>query len=104
MMKKNEYKPEILNEKEAKRLMKLKYINLVDAFSRQLKELFVIDNPIYSGEKKEEGYQTKKFQEFCKQNENNFIYIYYPWNHTVVKTVKKDKYLKLKTNRNQDLI
>jgi len=85
-------------------VIKQPHVVLVDAFSTQLKELFIIENPIYAGEKKAEGYQTEKFKEFCNQHVNNFIHVYYPWNYSVVKTVKKEEYLKLKTNRNQDLI
>lgn len=102
----NDFKPIFLEDEAVIQtlLTKKPHIVLVDAFSHQLKELFIIENPIYSGEKKEEGFQTKNFQEFSNQYLNNFIHVYYPWNHTVVKTVKKDQYLKLKTNRNQDLI
>lgn len=93
------------DEVEVKTLLKSQpHIILVDIFSFQLKELFIILNPIYAGEKKEEGFQTEKFQEFCNQYIKNFTYVYYPWNYRVVKTVKKNEYLKLKTNRNQDLI
>ena len=53
-------------------LAKLPHTVLVDAFSRQLKELFIIENPIYAGERKEEGFQTEKYREFLKQHENNF--------------------------------
>lgn len=93
------------DEKEIQALLKKQpHTILVDAFSRQLKELFIIENPIYAGERKEEGFQTKKFKKFCETHKNNFIHVHYPWNHSVVKTVKRDEYLKLKTNRNQDLI
>ncbi len=78
--------------------------SLIDVFSYQLKELFIIDNPIYAGERKQEGLSTKDFEYFCAKYENNFIYVYYPWNYSIVKTLKKDEYLRLKTNRNQDLI
>lgn len=36
--------------------------------------------------------------------ENKYVYIFYPWNFSLVKTVKKEDYLELKTNRNRDLI
>jgi hypothetical protein len=69
MTQKNEYKPEILNEIEAKKLKKQKHIIFVDAFSYQVKELFIIKNPQYSGESKEEGYKTKDFKDFLKEME-----------------------------------
>jgi len=76
----------------------------VDAFSHQLKELFIINNPIYSGERKEEGYKTENYSNFCNEYSMNYIFVHFPWNNSIVKTVKKNDYLKLKTNRNQDLI
>jgi molybdopterin/thiamine biosynthesis adenylyltransferase len=103
-MQKNEHKPKLLSEIEAKRLLKLKHINFVNAFSNQTKELFIIENPIYAGERKEEGYKTKKFADFSKKTKNKYVYVFYPWNFSLVKTVKKDDYLELKTNRNRDLI
>ncbi|MFA5777984.1 MAG: ThiF family adenylyltransferase [Candidatus Paceibacterota bacterium] len=102
----NNFTPVFLeDEKEIQTLLlKNPHIVLIDAFSHQLKELFVIENPIYAGERKIEGFQTEKFKEFCDQHKNNFTHVYYSWNHSIVKTVKKEAYLKLKTNRNQDLI
>ncbi|MFA5932136.1 MAG: ThiF family adenylyltransferase [Candidatus Paceibacterota bacterium] len=104
MEQKNEYRPKILNKKEAEKLMKQKHINFVDAFSHQLKELFIIKNPLYAGPKKTEGYKTKEFTNFSKKMENKYTYVFYPWNFSLVKTVKKEDYLELKTNRNRDLI
>jgi molybdopterin/thiamine biosynthesis adenylyltransferase len=102
----NNFTPVFLeDEKEVSILLKKQpHIVLVDAFSHQLKELFIVENPIYAGETKAEGYQTEKYKEFCDQRANNFIHVHYPWNHSIVKTMQKDEYLKLKTNRNQDLI
>lgn len=104
MTQKQEYKPEILNEKEAKRLIKQKHINFVDAFSYQVRELFIIKSPEYAGPKKEHGYKTKEFADFLKKMKNKYVYIFYPWNFSIVKTVRKEDYLELKTNRNRDLI
>jgi hypothetical protein len=79
-------------------------IAFVDAFERQLRELFLIDNPQFIGKDKPQVYQSAAFQHFVKKKENDFQYFYYPWNQTLVKTVKEDDYFRLKTNRNQDLI
>ncbi|MEK7116606.1 MAG: ThiF family adenylyltransferase [Patescibacteria group bacterium] len=80
-----EYKPIFLKENQIGALRK-KYPNIieVDAFSRQIKELFLI----------------KKI----KHKEDDFVYVFYPWNYHLVKTIKAQDYFKLKTNRNQDLI
>lgn len=76
----------------------------VDAFDRQLKELFVIDTPACIGTPKEEVYATEDFKKYVSSKEKDFVYIYFPWLNTLVKSVTEDDYLKLKTNRNQDLI
>lgn len=76
----------------------------VDAFSRQLQELFFIENHAFIGTPKPEAYASEEFKNFCAAKENAFVYVYFPWNNTLVKTVGKDEYFKLKTNRNQDLI
>lgn len=104
MSKKQEYKPKILSEIEAKRLIRQKNINFVDAFSSQTKELFLIENPEYSGSRKEEGYKTKEFSIFSKKMEKRYVYAFYPWNFSLIKTVRKNDYLELKTNRNKNLI
>ena len=102
----NNFKPIFLKgEDEAKSILdKNPSAVYVDAFSRQLKEFFIIENPIYAGERKEEGFQSKEFSEFCQLQEKNNIYVYYPWSGSVVKTLLKEAYFKLKTNRNQELI
>lgn len=104
MTQKQEYEPIILSEIRAKKLMKKKSINFVDAFSHQMKELFIIKNPKYAGAGKAEGYKTKEFAVFLRKMKNKYVYVFYPWNFSLVKTVKKDDYLELKTNRNRDLI
>ena len=76
----------------------------VDAFSRQLKELFFIENHEYIGKVKDEVYATAAFKSFCDRKTNDYVLVYYPWNNHLVKTVGEKSYLTLKTNRNQDLI
>ncbi|MBI3888377.1 ThiF family adenylyltransferase [Candidatus Nomurabacteria bacterium] len=104
MTRKQEYKPVILSEIETKKLMKNKSINFVDAFSFQVKELFIIKNPEYAGPEKEKAYQTREFADFSKKIGKKYVYVFYPWNFSLVKTVQKKDYLELKTNRNRDLI
>ncbi len=104
MKNNSEYKPSILNRREAEKLMKQKHINFVDAFSHQLKELFIIKNPEYAGPRKADGYKTKEFTIFLKKMKDKYTYVFYPWNFSLVKTVRKEDYLELKTNRNRDLI
>jgi len=77
---------------------------MVDAFSRQLRELFLIDNTRFIGEPKDEVYAAPEFATYAEKQKNNFVYVYYPWLNQTVKTVPADDYFRLKTNRNQDLI
>ncbi len=104
-MEKQALAPQILTETEFNNL-KTSQANLAvnDAFDRQLKELFYIDNHQFIGRPKPEAYATPEFTAYIEAKKNDCNYVYYPWLNTVVKTVKKDDYLKLKTNRNQDLI
>lgn len=104
-----EYKPSVIDGNNFKELLselKTKIPNIVevDAFSRQLKELFFIKNTKFIGEDKEKIYKSNEFKKFCKDKENDFKYFYYSWNNHLVKCINKDDYFTLKTNRNQDLI
>lgn len=107
-MKKNglEYKPVFIeNEKLLKKFLKNNpHVVYVDAFISQLKELFFIENHKFIGENKKSVYKSKYFIEFLKKNKKAYIYVYFPWNNTLVKNITKNNYLILKTNRNQDLI
>ncbi len=79
-------------------------LNYVDAFERQLKELFIIENTKFVGEDEENFLKLKKFKSFFSEKKKDFTYIYYPWNYTFVKSIASFDYLRLKTNRNRDLI
>ncbi|MFA6503003.1 MAG: ThiF family adenylyltransferase [Candidatus Paceibacterota bacterium] len=76
----------------------------VDAFERQLKELFFIENHAFIGTPKEEAYATDEFKAYVAAKASAHVYVYFPWINTLVKTVGADDYYALKTNRNQDLI
>lgn len=99
-------KPILIKDyKKVKELLKKNsQVTYVDAFSHQLKELFFIRNHKFIGEDKKKVFKDKAFLNFEKENASNFIHIYYPWNYTLVKSVTKNDYLELKTNRNRDLI
>lgn len=100
------YKPIIINKlRDVNKLIKDNpSVRLVDALTRQIKELFPIENNKFIGLPKEEVYSSKEFRKFLKNKKKNIIYVYYPWNFTVVKTIKDRDYLQLRTNRNRDLI
>jgi hypothetical protein len=101
----NDYKPEFI-EKGAVEALREAHpeLNEVDAFERQLMELFFIDTPSFIGVPKPEAYASDEFKAYVEKKKDDFIYVYFPWNNTLIKCVEADDYFKLKTNRNQDLI
>ena len=99
------FKPLIFrNEKEANNLVSDKKVIRIDAFSRQIRELFFIDNNKYIGTDKDKAYESSDFKNYLDSKKDSFVYIYYPWNFHLVKSVDDQDYFRLKTNRNQDLI
>lgn len=105
-MKDQQFKPVIIdNENELKELLAEKpYLLFVDAFSRQIKELFLIDNIEFIGLDKERVYASNDFKRYAEEKKQDYVYVFYSWNNSVVKCIKDDDYFRLKTNRNQDLI
>lgn len=99
------YKPKFISKNQFRRfLTSHQKAILVDAFSKQVKELFLIRNPRYASEQKERIYQMKEFKKYAKSKKGSYIYVYYSWNNHLVKTVDASDYFVLKTNRNRDLI
>src|SRR3989344_826239 len=97
-------KPQFFNTLDKARLVSKSGYLFVDAFENQTRELFFIQNHEFVGMSKSEAYKTKEFENFLERNSSNHVFIYLPWQNTIIKTVKKDSYLSLITNRNQDLI
>jgi len=96
-----EYKPRFLRSIGAKNLEAHVF---VDAFSKQIKELFLINNPQRAEENKDKVYRSGEFNKYARHKKNAYVYVYYPWNRYLVKTVRAKDYFLLKTNRNRDLI
>jgi hypothetical protein len=104
-MENSDYRPVFLNDTEVEKLRHdHSHILYVEAFPRQIKELFFIDNHQYIGTNKEETYRTADFKEYVESKKDSYTYVYYPWNYHLVKTVGAEDYFQLRTNRNQDLI
>jgi molybdopterin/thiamine biosynthesis adenylyltransferase len=105
-MKNQQFKPVIIdNENKLKELLvERPYLSFVDAFSRQIKELFLIDNIEFIGLDKERVYASSDFKRYTEEKKQDYVYVYFSWNNSVVKCIKHDDYFRLKTNRNQDLI
>lgn len=101
-----EYKPIFIkDDKLVKKFLKNNpHTTYVDAFTHQIKELFFIENHKFIGEDNKDIYKNEYYIKFLKNKEKKYIYVYFPWNNTLVKSVIKNSYLALKTNRNQDLI
>lgn len=98
-MKNSAYKPEFISEQEID-----ENSFVVDAFSRQVRELFLISHKEHIGGDKEAVFASDAFKDFVLSKKGSVVYVRYPWLDTVVKTLPKEDYLTLKTNRNQDLI
>lgn len=98
--------PRIIRNDAELRELREKHPELVevDAFERQLRELFFIENHSFIGMPKESTYATEDFKTYVSMKEYNYIHVYFPWINTIVKMVDADDYYRLKTNRNQDLI
>lgn len=73
-----------------------KNIKAKEIYKEQLKELQEIKKPDNgkSGSKKNNSNNTKERR----------VWIYYPWNSTLVHTLDENDYYKLRTNRNKDLL
>ena len=99
-------KPVIFNNKEQfdGLLAEQPHLQTVDAFSRQLIELFKIENIPARAQSDDEIAASSEFQPFAKQFNDKAVYVRYPWNGHVVRCVSEEHFIKLKTNRNQDLI
>lgn len=99
-------RPEFLRSEAEVAQLRQKHPELaeVDAFSRQLKELFYIENHAFIGTPKEDAFATEDFKSYSSKKKDAFVHVYFPWLNTLVKTVEADDYFALKTNRNQDLI
>lgn len=79
---------------------------IIDIYQDQLKELFEINNPAL---KNDPSYQNK-CETFIRnklnkgENRLNGCWVYFPWNGNLIHMVNEDDYLKLRTNRNKNLI
>ncbi|VAW33339.1 hypothetical protein MNBD_CPR01-572 [hydrothermal vent metagenome] len=102
----NKVHPKILHSETEVREVKDKHSELreVNAFDRQLKELFIIENTKFIGIPKEKAFASDEFKKYLAEKENTFVYVHFPWINTLVKTVDSEDYFSLITNRNQDLI
>lgn len=100
------YKPTVFSRFKYKKTFQKKHPNIffVDAFSSQIRELFFINHPHLVQQDKKEVYQSNEFRRYARLKENSYVYVFYPWNNHLVKTVTAADYFRLKTNRNRDLI
>lgn len=98
------FEPIFLRDSEAKEYIKKEYVKFVDAHSRQVKELFFIENKKYIGVPKEKAFSTEDFKKYAEKKNANYKFVYFGWNNHLVKIIGPEEYIKLKTNRNQDMI
>ena len=64
----------------------------VDAFERQIKELFIIENKDFVGVEKSVAFASPEFAVYEAQKRGNFTHVYFPWNAHLVKTVSAEDY------------
>ncbi len=76
-------------------------ISETDAFSGAIEELFFLENPQY---KKAQSGVLELLEDYISKNTIEPVYIYFPWNKILVKTVPEDIYFKLRTARNRFII
>jgi hypothetical protein len=103
MSKDETTRPTFLDETEAGTLRKDTSVTYVDAFERQLRELYIIQNPALASSK-EDALSSAAFSAYANSRQKDCTYVYFPWNRHLVKTCKAADYYELKTNRNRDLI
>ena len=105
VVEKERLMPEFFDTKQAEELRANNpHIFYVDAFPRQIRELFFIDNTTFIGTDKAAVFASQDFSAYVQSKEDEHVHVYYPWNYHLVKTVTARDYFRLKTNRNQDLI
>lgn len=85
---------------------KEKIWNTVDIYQPQLEELFEINNPSLVGSKDYEKKQKIFIKKRTEQNSTELIgnWIYFPWSGVLLHTVTEEEHLRLRTNRNHNLI
>ena len=77
---------------------------VIDAYPRQLKELYFIENPSFIGSDKEAVYASDHYKEYCASKNNSLRHVYFPWSGILVNCVNEEDYFRLITNRNHDLV
>ena len=95
----------IYSRKDLARLKRKEIWKVADIYVPQLNDLFEINNPPLSKESKE--YKRLKGEFLDKKLKDRDLkgdWIYYPWNGILLHIVNEDDLLKLKTNRNKNLI
>lgn len=97
-------KPKILKKEKDIKAFKKIAAKFVDAFDTQVGELFFIENTQYIGEDKKKVFKSKEFQNYKKQKEQEVVFVFLPWQNTLIATLPARDYLELKTNRNRNLI
>ncbi|OGM96310.1 MAG: hypothetical protein A3B86_04170 [Candidatus Yanofskybacteria bacterium RIFCSPHIGHO2_02_FULL_38_22b] len=78
-----------------------KGVKKIYAFQGCLEELFFINNPRW---KKGMSEARRPLAEFIKSNNDQGLWVYYPWSNVAVHIVREDLYFKLRTTRNRNLI
>jgi molybdopterin/thiamine biosynthesis adenylyltransferase len=98
-----EFKPVQLNDSDVLSLTEKNIATLHDLLPAQLKELFIIHH-ISMIQDKSKVESMSEYTKFCESRSGSHCYFHFPWHRIIIKTVGKNDFFTLKTNRNRDLI
>lgn len=78
-----------------------KHAKVIETFDQALKELFIVENPLFKNKFFEKDIV---FRDFVTQHQHQQVWVYYPWNNKVVHTCSEELYFKIRTARNRNII
>jgi hypothetical protein len=93
-------KPIILSEKTKTRIRSRAIFQRIDIYKRQCEELFEITNPALINNPSYKEILSR----YISRRKGKGVWIYFPWNGTLLHTVPENEYNLLRTNRNKNLI
>jgi molybdopterin/thiamine biosynthesis adenylyltransferase len=108
-MKTNTFKSKVLDYKIPKQRAEISalvdnvYIEVFDTLNQQVEELAKCRLPKYPLKRYPEKYSTftKKYFEKYDTQEEAGLWIYYPWRNRLVRTLEKEEFIEVRTNRNK---
>jgi tRNA A37 threonylcarbamoyladenosine dehydratase len=106
---KNEFVPLILDPNNDEHKLTIesikenKHYQILDTIDCQMKELIEIDNPSVNFTNEEFNIEIKKLLGGLESNDYG-VWVYYKWLNTMIHILKKEDFVKVRTNRNRNKI